>query len=107
MDEPFSTLDEVTARLMRQQLAELWQESGQTIVFVTHSIREALFLANRVYVLTKGPARVLEVVDIPIERPRRYEDPRLTELEGQIVNRVMSVWGYGEPEFEPTNQERQ
>jgi len=107
MDEPFSTLDEVTARLMRQQLAELWRESSQTIVFVTHSIREALFLANRVYVLTKGPARVMEVVDIPIERPRRYEDPRLTDLEGQIVDRVMSVWGYGEPESEPTHKERQ
>ena len=105
MDEPFSTLDEVTARLMRQQLAELWRDSGQTIVFVTHSIREALFLANRVYVLTKGPARVMEVVDIAIDRPRRYEDPRLTELEGQIVDRVMSVWGYGEPEPEPTHQE--
>lgn len=105
MDEPFSTLDEVTARLMRQQLAELWRGSGQTIVFVTHSIREALFLANRVYVLTKGPARVMEVVDISIDRPRRYEDPRLTELEGRIVDRVMSVWGYGEPEPEPTHQE--
>lgn len=106
MDEPFSTLDEVTARLMRQQLAELWRESGQTIVFVTHSIREALFLANRVYVLTKGPASVFEVVDIPIDRPRRYEDPRLTELEAQIVDRVMGVWGYGEPEPEPTLQDR-
>jgi NitT/TauT family transport system ATP-binding protein len=105
MDEPFSTLDEVTARLMRQQLAALWLESGQTIVFVTHSIREALFLANRVYVLTKGPARVMEVVDIPMERPRRYEDPRLTELEGQIVDRVMSVWGYEEPEPAPTHRE--
>jgi NitT/TauT family transport system ATP-binding protein len=90
---------------MRQQLAALWLENGQTIVFVTHSIREALFLANRVYVLTKGPARVMEVVDIPMERPRRYEDPRLTELEGQIVDRVMSVWGYEEPEPAPTHRE--
>lgn len=95
MDEPFSTLDEVTARLMRQQLAELWQQSGQTIVFVTHSIREALFLADRIYILTRGPARVFDVVDVPIERPRRYEDPRLTELEGEIVDRVMGVWGLG------------
>jgi len=98
MDEPFSTLDEVTARLMRQQLAELWQESGQTIVFVTHSIREALFLADRVYVLTKGPASVLDVVDVSVARPRRYEDPMLTELEGRIVDRVMRVWGYEGPE---------
>ncbi|HEX6208391.1 MAG TPA: ABC transporter ATP-binding protein [Actinomycetota bacterium] len=95
MDEPFSTLDEVTARLMRQQLAELWQASEQTIVFVTHSIREALFLADRIYILTKGPARVFDVVDVPIDRPRRYEDPKLTELEGEIVDRVMDVWGLG------------
>jgi len=95
MDEPFSTLDEVTARLMRQQLAELWQESEQTIVFVTHSIREALFLADRIYILTKGPAKVFDVVDVPITRPRRYEDPKLTELEGEIVERVMGVWGLG------------
>ena len=95
MDEPFSTLDEVTARLMRQQLAQLWGESGQTIVFVTHSIREALFLADRIYILTRGPARVFDVVTVPLDRPRGYEDPRLTELEGQIVDRVMGVWGYG------------
>jgi NitT/TauT family transport system ATP-binding protein len=97
MDEPFSTLDEVTARIMRQQLAELWQESGQTLVFVTHSIREALFLANRVFILTQGPASVFDVITVPVARPRRYEDPQLTELEAQIVEHVMGEWGYGSP----------
>ena len=96
MDEPFSTLDEVTARLMRQQLAELWERHRHTIVFVTHSIREAVFLSNRIFILTKGPARVFDVVDVPISRPRRYEDPALMELEGRIVERVMGVWGYEE-----------
>jgi NitT/TauT family transport system ATP-binding protein len=105
MDEPFSTLDEVTARLMRQQLAELWQELGHTIVFVTHSIREALFLADRIYVLTRGPARVFEVVTVPMDRPRQYEDPKLTELEGQIVDRVMDVWGYGAVDASPPPEE--
>jgi NitT/TauT family transport system ATP-binding protein len=94
MDEPFSTLDEVTARLMRQQLAELWDRHRQTIVFVTHSIREAVFLSNRIFILTSSPARVFDVVDVSISRPRRYEDPKLTELEGRIVERVMGVWGY-------------
>jgi NitT/TauT family transport system ATP-binding protein len=94
MDEPFSTLDEVTARLMRQQLAELWDRHRHTIVFVTHSIREAVFLSNRIFILTRGPARVFDVVDVPVSRPRRYEDPKLTELEGRIVERVMGVWGY-------------
>jgi NitT/TauT family transport system ATP-binding protein len=95
MDEPFSTLDEVTARTMRQQLVELWQESGHAIVFVTHSIREAVFLADRIVILTKGPATVLSEVEVPIARPRVYEDPALTELEGSIVAHVMREWGYG------------
>jgi len=104
MDEPFSTLDEVTARLMRQQLAQLWEESSQTIVFVTHSIREALFLADRIYILTRGPARVFDVVTVMLDRPRGYEDLRLTELEGQIVDRVMEVWGYGAVDAAPDRE---
>jgi NitT/TauT family transport system ATP-binding protein len=94
MDEPFSTLDEVTARVMRQQLVELWQESGHAVVFVTHSIREAVFLADRIFVLTAGPARLIEALEVPVPRPRLYEDAALTELEAQIVDRVMTVWGY-------------
>ena len=94
MDEPFSTLDEVTARVMRQQLVDLWQESGHAVVFVTHSIREAVFLADRIFVLTAGPARLLEALPVDIPRPRLYEDAALTELEAQIVDRVMAVWGY-------------
>jgi NitT/TauT family transport system ATP-binding protein len=97
MDEPFSTLDEVTARVMRQQLAELWQESGQTIVFVTHSVREAVFLADRIFILTKGPARMFDVVTVPVGRPRLYEDPELTALEATIVERVIGAWGLGQP----------
>jgi NitT/TauT family transport system ATP-binding protein len=98
MDEPFSTLDEVTARLMRQQLVELWQESGHAIVFVTHSIREAVYLADRIVILTKGPATVLEVVKVGVPRPRRYEDAALTELEASIVVHVMREWGYDDPD---------
>jgi NitT/TauT family transport system ATP-binding protein len=101
MDEPFSTLDEVTARIMRQQLVELWEESRTAIVFVTHSIREAVFLADRIVILTRGPASVLEELVVPIARPRRYEDPQLTEYEGRIVERVMDVWGADEPSRSP------
>jgi NitT/TauT family transport system ATP-binding protein len=102
MDEPFSTLDEVTARRMRQQLADVWERHRQTIVFVTHSIREALFLSNRVLILTKAPARVLDVVEVDIPRPRLYEDAGLTELEADIVDRVMSEWGYEDSQPEGT-----
>ena len=100
MDEPFSTLDEVTARVMRQQLVELWEESKKAIIFVTHSIREAVYLADRILILTQGPGTLLEEVEVPIARPRRYEDPRLAAFESEIVERVMTVWSDG-PRKEP------
>lgn len=96
MDEPFSTLDEVTGRLMRQQLLEVWDENPCTIVFVTHSIREALYLADRIIVLTQAPARVLEEVVVDLSRPRQYESTALTEREAALVDRVMEPWGYAQ-----------
>jgi ABC-type nitrate/sulfonate/bicarbonate transport system ATPase subunit len=92
MDEPFSTLDEVTARQMRRQLEELFQAQPRAVLFVTHSIREAVYLADRILILTPGPARVLETVSIPVPRPRAYEDPALAEIEATIVNRVIDLW---------------
>lgn len=94
MDEPFSTLDEVTARTMRQELLNVWDQNRRTVLFVTHSIREALFLSDRIVILTRGPAKVLDVVTVPLSRPRQYEDPRLTEFESKIVDQVMQPWGY-------------
>ena len=94
MDEPFSSLDEVTARIMRQELVDLWLGSEQTIIFVTHSIHEAAFLANRIVILTTAPGRVLEEVSVTYPHPRQYEDPRLIEMEGTIVGRVLEAWGY-------------
>jgi NitT/TauT family transport system ATP-binding protein len=93
MDEPLSTLDEVTARSMRQELLEVWNRTGSTIVFVTHSIREAVFLSDRIIILSQGPATVLENFRVPLERPRRYEDPELAQVEAEIVARVIDRWG--------------
>jgi NitT/TauT family transport system ATP-binding protein len=95
MDEPFSTLDEVTARQMRQQMGELFLEQPKAVIFVTHSIREAVYLADRILILTPGPARVLEEVEVPLPRPRAYEDPSLAAIESRIVNRVVDLWGEG------------
>ena len=94
MDEPFSTLDEVTGRFLRAELLDLWQRTGATIFFVTHSIREAVYLSDHIYLMTAGPGEVFgrETIDLP--RPRQYEDPRLTEIEGQLVDTVLEKWGY-------------
>lgn len=96
MDEPFSTLDEVTARFLRQELLDVWRRTGSTIVFVTHSIREAVYMADTVALMTKGPGHIFGVRSIDVERPRKYEDPRLAEIEGSIVDTVLDAWGYYE-----------
>lgn len=95
MDEPLSTLDEVTARSLRQELTAISARTNATVVFVTHSIREAVYLADRILILTRGPARVFENYVVPIERPRDYDDPRIAEVEADIVARVQEPWGLG------------
>lgn len=96
MDEPFSTLDEVTARFLRTELLDVWERTGTTIVFVTHSIREAVFLGDTINLMTKGPGMVFDVRRIDARRPRRYEDPSLAEIEGSVVETVLDAWGYHE-----------
>lgn len=94
MDEPFSTLDEVTGRFLRSELLELWERTGATIVFVTHSLREAVYLSDHIYLMTAGPGVIFDQQTIELPRPRQYEDPRITEIEGQLVDTVLERWGY-------------
>lgn len=98
MDEPLSTLDEVTARSLRQELTGICQRTGATVVFVTHSVREAVYLADRIIILTRGPARIYEDYTVPLKRPRDYDDPRISEIESEIVARVQAPWGLGNTE---------
>ncbi|MEI6113832.1 MAG: ABC transporter ATP-binding protein [Burkholderiales bacterium] len=73
MDEPFAALDAMTREHMSMELQTLWMEARKSIVFITHSIPEAVFLADRVVVLTERPARVQEIVEVPLPRPRVIE----------------------------------
>jgi NitT/TauT family transport system ATP-binding protein len=97
MDEPFSTLDEVTARTLRQELLAVWEDTHTTVIFVTHSIREAVFLADRVFIMAAHPGRLHAVREIDLGRPRTYEDPRITEIEASIVDDVLEIWAMGQP----------
>ena len=70
MDEPFSSLDELTGELLRHELLELWQSARTTVLFVTHSVTEAVLLSDRVAVMSSGPGTIHAVVPIDIGRPR-------------------------------------
>jgi len=70
MDEPFSALDAQTRQLMQEELLGIWERTRQTIVYVTHNIHEAVYMADRVVVLSRRPGRVLAEVKIELERPR-------------------------------------
>jgi NitT/TauT family transport system ATP-binding protein len=87
MDEPFSALDPNTRARLRQQLVELWQETGKTILFVTHDVDEALTLADRIVVLSPKPARVVHVLAVTAARPRQIDsDPALREARHTLLD---------------------
>jgi NitT/TauT family transport system ATP-binding protein len=73
MDEPFGALDEITRETMNNELLRIWQETGKTVIFVTHSIPEAVFLSSRVVVMTPRPGKIERIVDIDLPYPRTEE----------------------------------
>ncbi len=73
LDEPFGALDAQTRALMQELLTQVWEELHKTILFVTHDVEEAIFLSDRVFVMTARPGRIKAEIDVPLERPRSYE----------------------------------
>ncbi|MBW5444633.1 ATP-binding cassette domain-containing protein [Cohnella sp. CFH 77786] len=89
LDEPFAALDALTRTEMQGWLLRMWEAERRSVLFVTHSIEEALTLSDRIYVLSKAPARVLREIEVPFGRPRRsdvWTEPAFTELKREILD---------------------
>ena len=88
MDEPFGALDEQTKRLMQEELLRIWEKERITVLFVTHSIDEALLLGDRVVVMSPRPGKVDEVFDVPLARPRSHD----TEADSEYIRLRAQLW---------------
>jgi ABC-type nitrate/sulfonate/bicarbonate transport system ATPase subunit len=96
LDEPFGALDALTRLSLQMWLLELWQTFHSSVLFITHDVREAILLSDRIYVLSARPARVLRVVEVNLPRPRRQENLALAEavqLEQELVALLMKEQG--------------
>lgn len=90
MDEPFSMLDALTRKKMQKELIEVWHKIGKTIIFITHDIEEAMFLADRIILLSKRPAKVVKEFRINIERDKRKNNKKLSKIKENIVKTLIS-----------------
>ena len=91
MDEPFSHLDEITARKMRFDLMGILERAKTTILFVTHDLGEAVFLSDHIYMMSTRPARIFKQIEVDIPRPRKPEDPQIFDMEKDLVREFFSV----------------
>ncbi|HKN37932.1 MAG TPA: ABC transporter ATP-binding protein [Acidimicrobiia bacterium] len=88
MDEPFGALDAITRDLLHDEVERVWSERGITVLFVTHNVREAVRLGDRVLVLSSRPGRVVAEFPVDLERPRRLESPEVATVAGEVTERL-------------------
>lgn len=98
MDEPFGALDALTREHMNLELQRIWMETGKTALFITHSITEAVMLGDRVIVMTPRPGRIMEIVPVPLPRPRNFSIMHLSQFHTACdrVRELMNAAGFTE-----------
>lgn len=88
MDEPFGSVDAQTRQLLQEELLELWQREKKTVIFVTHSMDEAVYLSDRVVIMTPRPGSVAEILNVPLPRPRASDNVRRSREFVELTNYI-------------------
>ena len=88
MDEPFAALDAITRDVLHEELTRIWAETGRAVIFVTHNVREAVRLGQRVVLLSSRPGRIVREWTVDLPRPRRLEDAGVARLSGEITEHL-------------------
>jgi len=89
MDEPFASLDAITRGVLQKELIRIWNETGKTILFVTHNIEEAVFLGDRIAVMTPRPGRIRDVLQVDLPKPRDINSPEFNAIERRARSRLL------------------
>ena len=97
LDEPFGALDALTRTEMQHWLESVWERFRWTVLLVTHDVREAVYLADRIYVLSPRPGTVVAEIAVPLPRPRSLTDPRLAQLETELLAQLLTPQSPGSP----------
>jgi NitT/TauT family transport system ATP-binding protein/sulfonate transport system ATP-binding protein len=90
MDEPFGALDALTREQLQHELMQIWKRTGVTVIFVTHSVEEAVLLADRVLVMSAGPGRIENDIAIDLPRPRDVSSPEFNTVRRDVARRLTS-----------------
>jgi len=85
MDEPFGALDAQTRNIMQSELLKIWEEEKKTVVFVTHSVDEAIYLADRIVIMSARPGRIKDVIEVDLPRPRNRTSPEVNRIRDRIL----------------------
>lgn len=91
MDEPFGALDEQTRRLLQEELLRIWEQTRTTVIFITHSMEEAVILGDRVVIMRSRPGEIDEIVPVPLERPRSAKVDSV-ERSPEFVSITSTLW---------------
>jgi NitT/TauT family transport system ATP-binding protein len=91
MDEPFGALDAQTRNAMQTGLLEIWEKTKKIVIFVTHSVDEAVFLSDRIFVLSTRPSKIREIVDVPLARPRDRTSVEFAQVRRYVLSLIQNT----------------